>query len=100
MATATVLERFTDEQVESFRRDGFLIVEEGLLSPGAIEVLRERFAALFDGDYATGIAPDEVNWKAGRDPDDVRARSATAGAPTTRSRPRCSASERVAWRRS
>ena len=71
MATATVLERFTDEQVESFRHDGFLIVEEGLLSPGAIEVLRERFAALFDGDYATGIAPDEVNWKAGRDPDDV-----------------------------
>jgi ectoine hydroxylase-related dioxygenase (phytanoyl-CoA dioxygenase family) len=71
MATATVLERFTDEQVESFQRDGFLIVEEGLLSPGAIEVLRERFAALFEGDYATGIAPDEVNWKAGRDPDDV-----------------------------
>ncbi len=71
MATATVLERFTDEQVESFRRDGFLIVEEGLLSPAAIEALRERFAALFDGEYATGIAPDEVNWKAGRDPEDV-----------------------------
>jgi ectoine hydroxylase-related dioxygenase (phytanoyl-CoA dioxygenase family) len=71
MATATLLERFTDEQVESFQRDGFLIVEEGLLSPGAIEVLRQRFAALFEGDYATGIAPDEVNWKAGRDPDDV-----------------------------
>ena len=71
MATATVLEQFTDDQVESFRRDGFVIVEEGLLSPGAIEVLRERFAALFEGDYATGIAPDEVNWKAGRDPGDV-----------------------------
>ena len=71
MATATVLERFTDEQVGSFRRDGFLIVEEGLLSPAAIEALRQRFAALFDGDYTTGIAPDEVNWKAGRDPEDV-----------------------------
>ena len=71
MATAAVLEQFTDDQVESFRRDGFVIVEEGLLSPGAIEVLRERFAALFEGDYATGIAPDEVNWRAGRDPDDV-----------------------------
>ena len=33
--------------------------------------IRERFAALFDGDYATGIAPDEVNWKKGRDRDDV-----------------------------
>src|SRR5829696_1200707 len=61
----------SDEQVESFRRDGFLIIEEGLVSMGAVEILRGRFAALFDSDYATGIAPDEVNWKRGRDPDDV-----------------------------
>ena len=61
----------TEEQVESFRRDGFLIIEEGLLSMPAVEILRERFAALFDGDYATGIAPDEVNWKRGRDREDV-----------------------------
>src|SRR5918995_2365554 len=61
----------SDEQVESFRRDGFLIVEEGLVSMAAIEILRERFAALFEGGYATGIAPDEVNWKRGRDPEDV-----------------------------
>ncbi len=67
---ADVLEDVSDEQVESFRRDGFLIIEEGFLSPGAIEVLRERFAALFEGEYATGIAPDEVNWKKGRDPED------------------------------
>jgi ectoine hydroxylase-related dioxygenase (phytanoyl-CoA dioxygenase family) len=66
-----VLDGFTDDQRESFNRDGFLIVEEGLLSDSTIEVLRERFAALFAGDYATGIAPDEVNWKEGRDPDDV-----------------------------
>jgi ectoine hydroxylase-related dioxygenase (phytanoyl-CoA dioxygenase family) len=61
----------TNEQVESFKREGFLIIEEGFLADGAIEVLRERFAALFAGEYATGIAPDEVNWKEGRDPDDV-----------------------------
>src|SRR5918995_581678 len=61
----------SDEQVESFRRDGFLIIEEGLVSMAAVEILRARFAALFDGDYATGIAPDEVNWKRGRDRDDV-----------------------------
>ena len=74
MATTAVqpgtFQDVSDEQLESFRRDGFLIVEEGLLSPGAIAVLRERFAALFDGDYATGIGPDEVNWKKGRDPED------------------------------
>ena len=60
----------TDEQVERFDRDGFLIVEEGLLSHAALEILRARFVALFDGDYPTGIGPDEVNWKAGRDPAD------------------------------
>ena len=66
-----MLDGFTDDQLESFNRDGFPIVEEGLLSDGTIEVLRKRFAALFAGDYATGIAPDEVNWKEGRDPDDM-----------------------------
>src|SRR3954453_18304138 len=61
----------TEERVESFRRDGFLIIEEGLVPMPAVELLRERFAALFEGDYATGISPDEVNWKKGRDRDDV-----------------------------
>ena len=69
-ASEAVLEDVNDEQVERFREDGFLIIEEGFLSDGAIDMLRERFAALFEGDYATGIAPDEVNWKQGRDPDD------------------------------
>ena len=74
MATATLdkstIEDITDDQVESFHRDGFLIIEEGFLSAPTIDVLRERFAALFEGEYATGIAPDEVNWKKGRDPED------------------------------
>ena len=59
------------EQVEAFHRDGFLIIEEGLVSDRAVEVLRERFDRLFAGEYATGIQPDEVNWKAGRDPEDL-----------------------------
>jgi ectoine hydroxylase-related dioxygenase (phytanoyl-CoA dioxygenase family) len=65
------MQALDDEQLDSFRRDGFLIIEEGFLSEPAIETLRERFGALFAGDYATGIAPDEVNWKPGRDPEDV-----------------------------
>ena len=36
----------------------------------ALPLLRERFLRLFDGDYETGIRPDEVNWVAGRDPED------------------------------
>ena len=51
-ASQAVLEDVSDEQVERFQEDGFLIIEEGFLSDGTIEVLRERFAALFDGDYA------------------------------------------------
>jgi ectoine hydroxylase-related dioxygenase (phytanoyl-CoA dioxygenase family) len=60
----------SDEQVESFHADGFLIVEEGFISDATVELLRERFDALFAGEYGTGIAPDEVNWKEGRDPED------------------------------
>jgi 2-oxoglutarate-dependent dioxygenase len=64
------VETFTDEQKESFYRDGFLIVEEGLISDKALELLRERYLRLFDGEYETGIKPDEVNWVKGRDPED------------------------------
>jgi ectoine hydroxylase-related dioxygenase (phytanoyl-CoA dioxygenase family) len=65
-----VIASFSAEQVEAFHRDGFLIVEEGLVSPAALERLRERYLPLFDGEYETGIRPDEVNWVPGRDPED------------------------------
>jgi ectoine hydroxylase-related dioxygenase (phytanoyl-CoA dioxygenase family) len=45
-------------------------VEEGLISDRALELLRARYERLFDGDYETGIRPDEVNWVPGRDPED------------------------------
>ena len=56
-----MLESFAPEQVEAFRSDGFLIVEEGLVSPSALDRLRERYEPLFQGVYETGIKPDEVN---------------------------------------
>ena len=65
-----MVEAFTAEQVESFERDGFLIVEEGLVSERGLDLLRERYVPLFDGKYETGIRPDEVNWVPGRDPED------------------------------
>jgi len=65
-----VIEDFTPEQVEAFDRDGFLIVEEGLATDSALERLRERYLRLFDGEYESGIRPDEVNWVPGRDPED------------------------------
>jgi 2-oxoglutarate-dependent dioxygenase len=58
------------ERDEEFRRDGFVIAEAGFLEPAAVEALRARFEPLFAGSYETGIRPDEVNWVAGRDPED------------------------------
>ena len=65
-----MIDALTPAHVESFHRDGFLIVEEGLVSPNALEMLRERYLRLFEGSYETGIKPDEVNWVEGRDPED------------------------------
>ncbi len=61
----------TDEQIDSFHRDGFLIIEEGFLAPTTIETLRERFAAVFDREYCHRHRPRRVDWKQGRDRDDV-----------------------------
>jgi ectoine hydroxylase-related dioxygenase (phytanoyl-CoA dioxygenase family) len=65
-----LIDDWTSEQREAFERDGFLIVEEGFVDEEAVELLRARFELLFAGDYPTGIRPDEVNWVAGRDPED------------------------------
>lgn len=68
--SAGLVESFTEAHVESFQRDGFLVVEEGLIPPEVLEPLRERYLKLFEGEYETGIRPDEVNWVPGRDPED------------------------------
>ena len=65
-----MIESWTPAQLEAFQRDGFLIIEAGYLDDEAVELLRSRFEPLFGGEYETGIRPDEVNWVAGRDPDD------------------------------
>jgi ectoine hydroxylase-related dioxygenase (phytanoyl-CoA dioxygenase family) len=65
-----MIENWNDEQREAFRRDGYLIVEEGFVDDDVVEVLRECLERLFAADYETGIRPDEVNWMAGRDPED------------------------------
>jgi ectoine hydroxylase-related dioxygenase (phytanoyl-CoA dioxygenase family) len=64
------MEAWSADQLECFRGDGFLVVEQGFIDDETVELLRGRFEPLFAGDYATGIRPDEVNWVAGRDPED------------------------------
>jgi ectoine hydroxylase-related dioxygenase (phytanoyl-CoA dioxygenase family) len=64
-----MIEQWSAKELERFERDGFVIVE-GLIDDDTVARLRERFEPLFAGQYATGIKPDEVNWLAGRDPED------------------------------
>jgi len=64
------VEGWSDEQLDRFNRDGFVVVEGGFVDADAVALLRERFEPLFAGSYETGIRPDEVNWVPGRDPED------------------------------
>jgi len=52
------------DQVEQFREDGLLIVEN-VLSDDDVEALRARYEYLFRGEFETGVQPDEVNWQEG-----------------------------------
>ena len=42
-----MIDAFSADQVDEFDRDGFLIVEEGLVSSRALDLLRERYEPLF-----------------------------------------------------
>jgi ectoine hydroxylase-related dioxygenase (phytanoyl-CoA dioxygenase family) len=56
--------RPTPEQIDAYRRDGFVVVES-FLSTDEVEAAREHFARAFAHDWETGLRPDEVNY----DPD-------------------------------
>jgi len=56
----------SEEQIETFNQDGFIVVDR-IISDEAVEQLRERYDLLFKGEWETGLVPDEVNWKEGRD---------------------------------
>jgi len=55
----------TKDQIDRFNTDGFLIVED-LVDKKTVAQLRKRFDRLFQGDFHTGIKPDEVNWQQGK----------------------------------
>jgi ectoine hydroxylase-related dioxygenase (phytanoyl-CoA dioxygenase family) len=60
----------TREQVEAYRRDGFLVVPE-FLPRDEVERVRERFERAFAHEWETGLEPDEVNYQPGVTPPDV-----------------------------
>lgn len=67
----------TDQQIETFRRDGFLMVPN-VLDAAAVQILRAAFPRLFDGDFDTGVYPDEWYWRTGMSLPDVTRHMANA----------------------
>jgi ectoine hydroxylase-related dioxygenase (phytanoyl-CoA dioxygenase family) len=55
------------DDLASFARDGFLI-RERIISRADAERLRAEMERCFQGEYGSGLMPDEVNWKPGHDP--------------------------------
>jgi ectoine hydroxylase-related dioxygenase (phytanoyl-CoA dioxygenase family) len=60
----------TQAHIDGFDRDGFVVVDD-VLAHAEIDAARARFEPLFSGKFETGLYPDEWNWRAGRDPDDL-----------------------------
>ena len=60
----------SQDQINQFQRDGFLIVENFIDFESAQSVA-SRFERLFKGQFETTVPPDEWRWVEGRDPVDV-----------------------------
>ena len=59
----------TAAQIEAYRRDGFLMVENWL-DAAEVERAREHFAQCFTHTWETGLMPDEVNYDPATTPPD------------------------------
>ena len=56
----------TDEQVEAFLADGFVIIPE-IIDPDLARRALDRFDPMFAGQFETGLYPDGWNWNPKRD---------------------------------
>lgn len=61
----------TERDIESFQRDGFLIISKPVIQQECIEQLRERVHSIFEGNFDTGVYPDEWHWRQGMSREDV-----------------------------
>jgi len=58
--------KISDAQIKEYQDNGFIIVDK-IIEPEEVDLLLSRFEKVFYGEYETGLDPDEVNWKHGRD---------------------------------
>ncbi len=57
--------QLNSKQHQEFARDGLLILGQ-ILHHDEVALLRTSFRRLFNGEFETGILPDEVNWQEGK----------------------------------
>ena len=55
----------TAEDLAEFGKNGFVVVDR-LIDEKTVSVLHDAFVDLFQGNFETGVAPDEVNWQQGK----------------------------------
>jgi 2-oxoglutarate-dependent dioxygenase len=56
--------------VRTFEERGFVVVRD-LFDTAAVARARDRFGALYRGEYESGITPDDARWREGRDPPEL-----------------------------
>jgi hypothetical protein len=59
-----------DADRRRFQADGFIVLDR-IIDPDAIPGLLRSFGHLFEGEFETGLRPDEWNWVSGRDAPDL-----------------------------
>ncbi len=52
----------TKSELDTFLAEGF-VTKDSMIAPAAVAALKPAFAAVFNGQFETGVAPDEVNWQ-------------------------------------
>ena len=64
-----IIYNLSDKDQASFDQNGYIIVKK-FINNNLVNKIKNRFEPIFKGEFATGIEPDEWNWKEDRDPND------------------------------
>ena len=68
--TTTTEFALTDVQTKTFHQDGFVIIDR-IIDPQLARQALDRYEDLFNGNFETGLYPDEWNWRPGTSPPDL-----------------------------
>ena len=62
-----IMYNLSDKDRASFNQNGYIVINK-FINNSLVEKIKNRFEPIFKGEFATGIEPDEWNWKEGHDP--------------------------------